>query len=73
MSINKNEKYQNFIAGLVAGFVSVTVCNPLDITRTRLNIMVLNKKLYFRILQVTNFKNILDLYIQWQQSLNKKA
>jgi hypothetical protein len=40
MSLNKNEKYQNFVAGLIAGFVSVSICNPLDITRTRLNIMV---------------------------------
>lgn len=35
-----NDKYQNFAGGLVAGFVSVTLCNPLDVTRTRLNIMV---------------------------------
>lgn len=27
------------MSGLLAGFVSVTLCNPLDITRTRLNIM----------------------------------
>ncbi len=40
MTLQKDEKYQNFVAGLVAGFVSVTMCNPLDITRTRLNIMV---------------------------------
>lgn len=40
MTIKKDEKYQNFIAGLIAGFVSVTLCNPLDVTRTRLNIMV---------------------------------
>lgn len=31
---------RNFVSGLLAGVVSVTVCNPLDITRTRLNIMV---------------------------------
>ena len=36
----RNEKFVNFIAGLLAGFISVTVCNPLDIARTRLNIMV---------------------------------
>ena len=28
------------MSGLLAGFISVTLCNPLDITRTRLNIMV---------------------------------
>ena len=38
--MNKNDKYQHFIAGLFAGFVSVTICNPLDIARTRLNVMV---------------------------------
>lgn len=38
--MNANDKYQNFVAGMVAGFVSVTICNPLDVTRTRLNIMV---------------------------------
>ncbi len=31
---------RNFVSGLLAGVISVTVCNPLDITRTRLNIMV---------------------------------
>ncbi len=40
MAAGKDEKYQNFVAGLIAGFVSVTICNPLDVTRTRLNIMV---------------------------------
>ena len=30
----------NFLAGLLAGFISVTVCNPLDIARTRLNVLV---------------------------------
>ena len=38
--MNTNDKYQNFVAGLVGGFVSVSICNPLDVTRTRLNIMV---------------------------------
>lgn len=30
----------NFIAGLLGGFISVTICNPLDIARTRLNVLV---------------------------------
>lgn len=41
-SATNNETRINFIAGLLAGFISVTVCNPLDIARTRLNIMVCN-------------------------------
>lgn len=36
----KPKQWQNFIAGLMAGFISVTVCNPLDIARTRLNALV---------------------------------
>jgi len=40
--MNNNDKYQNFVAGLIAGLVSVTLCNPLDVTRTRLNIMVIS-------------------------------
>jgi hypothetical protein len=36
-----NEKLKDFVSGLVAGVISVTVCNPLDIARTRLNIMVI--------------------------------
>lgn len=32
---------RDFISGLIAGVISVTVCNPLDIARTRLNVMVL--------------------------------
>lgn len=36
----KNDRFRDFVSGLLAGFISVTVCNPLDITRTRLNIMV---------------------------------
>lgn len=35
-----NERLRNFISGLVAGVISVTVCNPLDIARTRLNVLV---------------------------------
>jgi len=35
-----NEQLVNFIAGLLAGFISVTTCNPLDIARTRLNVIV---------------------------------
>ncbi len=38
----QDQRCRNFISGLIAGFISVTVCNPLDITRTRLNIMVKN-------------------------------
>jgi len=35
-----SEQFVNFIAGLLAGFISVTTCNPLDIARTRLNVIV---------------------------------
>jgi len=36
----QKERLANFFSGLVAGVISVTVCNPLDIARTRLNVMV---------------------------------
>lgn len=36
----KNQNLVNFIAGLLGGFISVTICNPLDIARTRLNVLV---------------------------------
>lgn len=45
-----NNRYRDFVSGLVAGFISVTVCNPLDITRTRLNLMVIS--FLFRVLQI---------------------
>ena len=32
---------KEFLCGLVAGFTSVTICHPLDVIRTRMNIMVL--------------------------------
>jgi len=35
-----NTQISNFISGLLAGVISVTVCNPLDIARTRLNVLV---------------------------------
>lgn len=38
--IINNENIVNFIAGLLGGFMSVTVCNPLDIARSRLNVLV---------------------------------
>ncbi|EGR34485.1 mitochondrial carrier protein, putative [Ichthyophthirius multifiliis] len=34
-----NQMYKDFISGLLAGFVSVTVCAPLDVARCRFNIM----------------------------------
>lgn len=37
---NLSHQMRNFISGLIAGFISVTVCNPLDIARTRLNVLV---------------------------------
>ncbi len=39
-SLISNENIVNFIAGLLGGFISVTVCNPLDIARSRLNVLV---------------------------------
>lgn len=35
-----NLQLSNFISGLLAGVISVTICNPLDIARTRLNLLV---------------------------------
>lgn len=35
-----NGQIANFISGLLAGVISVTTCNPLDIARTRLNVLV---------------------------------
>lgn len=37
---NEKQRLRDFVSGLVAGVISVTVCNPLDIARTRLNLMV---------------------------------
>lgn len=38
----EKNRFREWISGLVAGIISVTVCNPLDIARTRLNAMVLH-------------------------------
>ncbi len=38
----KSTKIINFLSGLTAGVISVTICNPLDIARTRLNVLVLS-------------------------------
>ena len=37
----KHQRFHDFVSGLVAGLISVTVCNPLDIARTRLNVLVM--------------------------------
>ena len=71
--MNANEKYQNFVAGLIAGFVSVTICNPLDITRTRLNIMVRLYGYQLRILQVIITPSIMDSPIQWRPFTSRKV
>jgi hypothetical protein len=39
-NIISNEQIVNFFSGLLAGIISVAVCNPLDIARTRLNVLV---------------------------------
>ena len=36
----RNRRLIDFVSGLAAGVISVIVCNPLDITRTRLNVLV---------------------------------
>ena len=36
----EKQRLRDFVSGFVAGVISVTVCNPLDIARTRLNVMV---------------------------------
>lgn len=53
---NEKQRLRDFVSGLVAGVISVTVCNPLDIARTRLNLMV-NKNI-FRVLQVTQISTM---------------
>lgn len=35
-----HKKFIDFLSGLIAGLISVLVCNPLDIARTRLNVLV---------------------------------
>lgn len=40
LSVKEKERLRDFVSGLMAGIISVTVCNPLDIARTRLNVMV---------------------------------
>lgn len=42
LDIKEKKRIRDFVSGLIAGIISVTVCNPLDITRTRLNLMVLS-------------------------------
>jgi hypothetical protein len=37
-----NGQISSFLSGLLAGVISVTICNPLDIARTRLNLLVLS-------------------------------
>ncbi len=39
-NLKSKERVRDFLSGLIAGVISVTVCNPLDIARTRLNVMV---------------------------------
>lgn len=38
--VHINAQISNFISGLIAGIISVSFCNPLDIARTRLNVLV---------------------------------
>lgn len=40
MESRSSELMKEFLCGLVAGFTSVTICHPLDVIRTRMNIMV---------------------------------
>lgn len=40
LTLKERERFRDFVSGLMAGIISVTVCNPLDIARTRLNVMV---------------------------------
>jgi hypothetical protein len=40
MDFKTHEMLKEFVCGLVAGVVSVSVCHPLDVIRTRMNIMV---------------------------------
>ena len=60
-NFNKNKSiFIDFFSGLLGGITSVTICAPLDITRTRLNMMVNNKFA------------ILKYYIYIQNSENSK-
>lgn len=36
---HKNKVKIDFISGFVSGFITVTVCSPLEVARTRLNVM----------------------------------
>lgn len=40
LSSKERDRLRDFVSGMVAGIISVTLCNPLDIARTRLNLMV---------------------------------
>ena len=40
MDFKTHDMFKEFLCGLVAGFVSVSVCHPLDVIRTRMNVMV---------------------------------
>lgn len=40
LDFKEKELLRDFLSGLLAGVISVTVCNPLDTTRTRLNVLV---------------------------------
>ncbi len=40
---NYNNLEREFVSGLVSGFVSATITAPLDVARTRLNIMKTTK------------------------------
>lgn len=36
---HKSKVKIDFLSGFISGFVSVTICSPLDVARTRLNLM----------------------------------
>lgn len=70
---HEHEQLINFISGLLAGFISVTICNPLDIARTRLNVLVLNfpSRMHQAITVVP--ESILIFLMPCQPSGNKKG
>ena len=62
---HKHKKIHDFVSGLIAGIISVTVCNPLDIARTRLNVLVCTD--LFRTHHFINIKvqSTLTFYMLW--------
>lgn len=40
---HKNKVRIDFVSGFISGFIAVTICSPLEVARTRLNIMQISE------------------------------